>query len=76
MAKIVVDAARWPLVVVRYPAAFGLPEKYQTGAPPDAQSNARAWLTFARRMGEHRALTSHPLNPKLFSAEMLAGMPR
>lgn len=57
-------------------AAFGLPEKYQTGAPPDAQSNARAWLTFARRMGEHRALTSHPLNPKLFSAEMLAGMPR
>jgi DNA polymerase-3 subunit delta' len=56
-------------------AAFGLPQKYQTGAPPNAQPGARAWLTFARQMGEHRALTSHPLNPKLFSAQMLAEMP-
>lgn len=57
-------------------AAFGLPEKYQTGAPPSARSNAHAWLTFARQMGEHRALTSHPLNPKLFSAQMVGGMPQ
>jgi DNA polymerase-3 subunit delta' len=56
-------------------AAFGLPQKYQTGVPLNAQPNAQAWLTFARQMGEHRALTSHPLNPKLFSAQMLADMP-
>jgi DNA polymerase-3 subunit delta' len=57
--------------------ALGLPAKYQTGAssPPNA-SQARAWLAFARQMGQHRLLTSHPLNPKLFSAEMLAGLPR
>lgn len=36
---------------------------------------ARAWLAYARAMGRHRALTSHPLNPKLFAAEMVAGMP-
>ena len=55
--------------------AFGLPAKYQTGHASTAPSDARAWLAFARRMGEHRLLTSHPLNPKLFSAEMLAGRP-
>jgi DNA polymerase-3 subunit delta' len=38
--------------------------------------NGKAWLAFARAMGRHRALTSHPLNPKLFAAEMLAGMPK
>jgi DNA polymerase III subunit delta' len=55
--------------------ALGLPPKYQTGAPPAARSQARAWLAFARLMGEHRLLARHPLNPKLFSAEMLAGLP-
>ena len=35
----------------------------------------REWLAFARRMGRDRALASHPLNPKLFAAEMLAAMP-
>ena len=53
--------------------AFGLPPKYQT---PGSGTNAKAWLKYAREMGEHRALVTHPLNPKLFSAEMLAGMPR
>ena len=56
--------------------AFGLPAKYQTGAPAADRSQARAWLAYARQMGQHRLLTSHPLNPKLFSAEMLAGLPR
>ena len=56
--------------------AFGLPSKYQTGKAPADSSKARAWLAFARQMGEHRQLTGHPLNPKLFSAEMLAGLPR
>ncbi len=47
--------------------------KYGGSAAP---GNGKAWLAFARAMGRHRALTSHPLNPKLFAAEMLAGMPK
>jgi len=47
--------------------------KYGGSAAP---GNGKAWLGFARAMGRHRALTSHPLNPKLFAAEMLAGMPK
>ncbi len=38
--------------------------------------DGRAWLAYARAMGRNRTLTRHPLNPKLFAAEMLAGMPR
>ena len=38
--------------------------------------DARAWLAYAREMGRNRVLTSHPLNPKLFAAEMVAGMPK
>jgi DNA polymerase-3 subunit delta' len=37
--------------------------------------DARAWLAFARAMGPQRALSRHPLNPRLFAAEMVAGMP-
>jgi hypothetical protein len=56
-------------------AAFGGARKYTPGgAPPAAQ--ARAWLAYARAMGRNRALARHPLNPKLFAAEMLAAMPR
>jgi len=33
---------------------------------------AREWVRFARYMGKARALTRHPLNPKLFSAEMIS----
>jgi DNA polymerase-3 subunit delta' len=53
--------------------AFGLPAKYQTtsGKP----QSAREWLAFARRMGEDRLLCRHPLNPRLFSAAMLAAKP-
>lgn len=40
-----------------------------------AGGGARAWLAYARQMGRHRTLTRHPLNPKLFAAEMVAGMP-
>ena len=56
-------------------AAFGLAPKYQTGAPPSGKVHARAWLAFAREMGRHRLLSRHPLNPKLFSAQMLAERP-
>lgn len=55
--------------------AFGLPPKYQTGGAKVAREDARRWLVFARQMGRHRLLSRHPLNPRLFSAEMLAGMP-
>jgi DNA polymerase-3 subunit delta' len=40
-----------------------------------AGGDARAWLSYARAMGRHRTLTSHPLNPRLLAAEMVAGMP-
>jgi DNA polymerase-3 subunit delta' len=37
--------------------------------------DARAWLAYARQTGRFRTLARHPLNPKLFAAELLAGMP-
>lgn len=50
--------------------------RYRTIDSKDARPpHAREWLGFARRMGRDRALASHPLNPKLFAAEMLAAMP-
>jgi DNA polymerase-3 subunit delta' len=55
--------------------AMGLPPKYQTGTIDRNPAKAREWLTFARGMGERRLLSRHPLNPKLFSAEMLANLP-
>ena len=53
-------------------AAFGLPPKYRTGTP--AARSAGAWLAFARRMGEDRVLSRHPLNPRLFSSELLGAV--
>jgi DNA polymerase-3 subunit delta' len=55
--------------------AFGLPAKYQTTSASVPRAKAREWLAFARQMGEERLLCRHPLNPRLFSAAMLAGMP-
>jgi DNA polymerase-3 subunit delta' len=46
--------------------------KYGGGAGP---GDAGAWLAYARTMGRNRVLTRHPLNPKLFAADMVAGMP-
>lgn len=34
-------------------------------------ASALEWARFARYMGKARSLTSHPVNPRLFSAEML-----
>ncbi len=56
-------------------AAFGLPPKYRTGTASVPAAKARAWIAYARWMNENRALSRHPLNPKLFSAEMVAAMP-
>jgi DNA polymerase-3 subunit delta' len=39
-------------------------------------AQAADWLRFARQMGRNRLLASHPLNPRLFAAVMLAGMPK
>ena len=55
-------------------SAFGLPPKYRTGATPVSPAKLRRLLAFARQMGENRQLTRHPLNPRLFSADMLAAM--
>lgn len=43
-------------------------------APPAAErrGSALAWVAFARDMGKARALARHPLNPRLFSAEMIS----
>jgi DNA polymerase III subunit delta' len=56
-------------------SAFGLPRKYGTPGTPPRRDQAHAWLTHARQMGHNRLLSSHPLNPRLFSLEMLAGQP-
>lgn len=56
-------------------SAFGLPPKYQTTNARVAPEKARDWLAFARQMGRNRLLSRHPLNPRLFSAEMLGAMP-
>jgi DNA polymerase-3 subunit delta' len=55
-------------------SAFGIAPKYRTDVAAPQKAKARAWLAYARKMGENRILTRHPLNPKLFSAEMLAEM--
>lgn len=57
--------------------AFGLPPKYRTSPGVSARGGeASAWLAYAREMGQNRDLCRHPLNPKLFSAAMLAAMPK
>jgi DNA polymerase-3 subunit delta' len=55
-------------------AGLGLPTKYGT-APGRGVPDARAWLRFARAMGPHRALARHPLNSRLFAAQMLGEKP-
>lgn len=55
-------------------AAMGLPPKYSSGTTAPA-GEARAWLAFARAMGPERALARHPLNPKLFSADLCSRLP-
>jgi hypothetical protein len=56
--------------------AFGLAPKYQAAAGKASPASARAWLAYARQMGHDRLLASHPLNPKLYSADLLARLPR
>jgi DNA polymerase-3 subunit delta' len=44
--------------------------------PAVGSAQAAAWLRYARQMGRNRLLASHPLNPRLFAAEMIAAMPK
>ncbi len=55
-------------------SAFGIQPKYRTGVGAVSSAKARAWLGYAREMGENRVLTRHPLNPRLFSADLLGKM--
>jgi DNA polymerase-3 subunit delta' len=55
--------------------AFGAPAKYATAPAQVTRARAKAWLAFARQMGRNRDLARHPLNGRLFAAEMLAAMP-
>ena len=56
--------------------AFGLPAKYATGVSNPDAGDALAWLTYARQMGNDRLLCGHPVNPRLFSAYLLASRPK
>ena len=56
--------------------AFGLPAKYQAGVGKSSPASGKAWLAYARQMGQDRLLASHPLNPKLYSADLLARLPK
>jgi DNA polymerase-3 subunit delta' len=42
-----------------------------SGKPVDAD----AWLRFAREAGRYRVAARHPLNPKLFAADLIGRMP-
>lgn len=53
-------------------SAFGLPPKYQTGSKPGNPAKGRRLLAYARQMGQNRLLSRHPLQPRLFSTELLA----
>jgi DNA polymerase III subunit delta' len=57
-------------------AAFGLPPKFRASTTTTRPDQARAWLAYARLMGENRLLVRHPLNVPLFSADMLAARPQ
>jgi DNA polymerase-3 subunit delta' len=55
--------------------AFGAAPKYATAPSRVSPAQAKAWLAFARQMGRSRDLARHPLNARLFAAEMVAAMP-
>lgn len=57
-------------------SAFGLAPKYRTGKTSVPSGHALAWIRYARWMGENRRLRRHPLNPKLFSSEMVGALPK
>jgi len=49
--------------------------KYGAGAGQGDPTQGRAWLAYARHLGREKLLARHPLNPRLFAAELVAAMP-
>ncbi len=68
-------AGKAAVIVDRAFAALGGEAKYRTGASPVPRARGNAWLAYARQLGKDRPLCRHPLNPKLFSAYLIAAMP-
>jgi DNA polymerase-3 subunit delta' len=56
-------------------ASAGLPPRFGTGPARVSRSLLRGWLTYARNLGQARKLARHPLNPRLFVAEVLDKYP-
>ena len=56
--------------------AFTGRAKYSMAQAGGAPIDGRGWLAYARAMGRNRLLTRHPLNPRLFAADMVAAMPK
>ena len=59
--------------------SVGIAGKYGLGASRgrdgDLRADSRRWLEYARRLGRARIEARHPVNPKLFLVDLLAGMP-
>lgn len=49
--------------------------RFLPGLKASGDAEPAQWLAFARAMGRNRLLARHPLNPRLFAAEMLSGLP-
>ena len=57
----------------------GVPGKYgledASGRTGVSVAGSRLWLEYARKLGEARRAARHPVNPRLFLGDLLAGMP-
>ncbi len=56
-------------------AAAGGKPRFVPELKPARPDQLGPWLEFARAMGPNRLLARHPLNPRLFAAEMLSAVP-
>jgi DNA polymerase-3 subunit delta' len=63
------------LALDRASAATGGRTRFVPELKPAAGAQPGPWLSFARAMGRNRLLARHPLNPRLFAAEMLSALP-
>ena len=60
----------------RAAGGFGLAGKYGLGGHSrNSGGDSRRWLEYARTLGRARLEARHPVNPKLFLADLLARMP-
>lgn len=53
----------------------GRPKYFPSGATGKRKGEPDAWLRFAREAGRYRVAARHPLNPKLFAADLISRMP-